>query len=112
MHMSGVHGVSCVHQTVSGVVDRLSKAFEDVKNFLSEFEKQGFLSKMYHGHIDAKKFAELDQTIVQLSSKLGTALDVQVRNYYDRPPSAFITWRLLNLEPATTPTDSRPCLIV
>ena len=78
MHMSGVHGVSCVHQTVSGVVDRLFKAFEDVKNFLSEFAKKGFLSKMCHGHIDAKKFADLDQEIVQLSNELGTALDMQV----------------------------------
>ena len=84
MHMSGVLGVSCVHQTVSGVVDRLFKAFEDVKNFLSEFAKKGFFKKLYYGHIDAKKFAELDQTIVQLSSELGTALDIQVRNCDDR----------------------------
>ena len=85
MHMSGLHGVSCVHQTVRNVVDKLFRAFEDVKSFLSEFAKKGFFKKLYHGHIDHKKFKELDEKIVDLSKELGTALDVQVRNFDDRP---------------------------
>ena len=50
-----------------------------------EFAKRGFMSKMYHGHVDANQFVELDKRVVQLSSELGTALDVQVRIYDDQP---------------------------
>ena len=66
-------------QTVSCVVERLKEAFEDVENFLMEFAKRGFMKKMYHDHVDGNQFAELDERVVQLSSELGTALDIQVR---------------------------------
>ena len=46
--------------------------------FLDMFSQRGFLSRAYNGIVDAGKFEEFYDGIVQLSAELGSALDIQV----------------------------------
>ena len=59
-------------------MEKLTEELVLEEAFLDMFSQRGFLSRAYNGIVDAGKFEEFYDGIVQLSAELGSALDIQV----------------------------------
>ena len=64
-------------RAISRTVDALSTALQDAAAFLSKFSKRGAFSKLCSGDIDSRQFQLLDKRLCELSTELGSALDLQ-----------------------------------
>ena len=64
-------------EAVSRTVTALGQAFDEAAKFLQQFSKKGAFSKLCSGTLDARRFGLLDKRLCELSTELGSALDLQ-----------------------------------
>ena len=55
----------------------LAQALDEAAKFLQQFSKKGAFSKLCSGTLDARRFGLLDKRLCELSTELGSALDLQ-----------------------------------
>ena len=62
---------------MSRTISQLGEALTEAAAFLSKFSKKGAFRKLCSGDIDSRQFVLLDKRLCELSSELGSALDLQ-----------------------------------
>ena len=55
----------------------IGQALDEAAKFLQQFSKKGAFSKLCSGTLDARRFGLLDKRLCELSTELGSALDLQ-----------------------------------
>ena len=55
----------------------IGQALDEAAKFLQQFSKKGAFSKLCSGSLDARRFGLLDKRLCELSTELGSALDLQ-----------------------------------
>ena len=64
-------------EAVARTVTAIGQALDEAAKFLQQFSKKGAFSKLCSGSLDARRFGLLDKRLCELSTELGSALDLQ-----------------------------------
>ena len=64
-------------EAVARTVTAIGQALDEAAKFLQQFSKKGAFSKLCSGTLDARRFGLLDKRLCELSTELGSALDLQ-----------------------------------
>ena len=64
-------------EAVARTVTAIGQALDEAAKFLQQFSKKGAFSKLCSGSLDARRFGQLDKRLCELSTELGSALDLQ-----------------------------------
>merc|ERR1711934_450276 len=64
-------------EAVARTVTAIGQALDEAAKFLQQFSQKGAFSKLCSGSLDARRFGLLDKRLCELSTELGSALDLQ-----------------------------------
>ena len=64
-------------EAVARTVTAIGQALDEAAKFLQHFSKKGAFKKLCSGSLDARRFGLLDKRLCELSTELGSALDLQ-----------------------------------
>ena len=64
-------------EAVARTVTAIGQALDEAAKFIQQFSKKGAFSKLCSGTLDARRFGLLDKRLCELSTELGSALDLQ-----------------------------------
>ena len=64
-------------EAVARTVTAIGQALDEAAEFLQQFSKKGAFAKLCSGSLDARRFGLLDKRLCELSTELGSALDLQ-----------------------------------
>ena len=64
-------------EAVARTVTAIGQALDEAAKFLQQFSKKGAFKKLCSGSLDARRFGLLDKRLCELSTELGSALDLQ-----------------------------------
>ena len=64
-------------EAVARTVTAIGQALDEAAKFLQQFSQKGAFKKLCSGSLDARRFGDLDKRLCELSTELGSALDLQ-----------------------------------
>jgi hypothetical protein len=64
-------------EAVARTVTAIGQALDEAAKFLQQFSEKGAFKKLCSGSLDARRFGLLDKRLCELSTELGSALDLQ-----------------------------------